>query len=247
VLDERQRSELQGYRDLALQIELKIKERNLSLAVAVPEEPSVSTQYPVSPAPTDSTDLNLDLDTSSEAAFNSSFGRGLVRSESYTLDTPSQALLNSIAESDCEESETSTIKEKRRSSVPKFTCVRKKSAKVATVYSPKRRKQTIVRKEKTTETEETEENVIEADLMENMIKSMREEYELKLEMLRQQQEEEKAKLREEFLSQQNILFEKLNISAPERPQSPPIKPEKSPAIVVSRVKLFYFFNLIKIR
>jgi hypothetical protein len=250
-----------------LQIELKIRERSLKLSVVVPEkdvtlpvvaeDPSAaenltlsvpdlteSSHYPHSPDPTDSTDLNLDLDTSSEATL----GRGLVRSASYTLETPCQALLDSILQS--ETSDASTIKDKKRPSLPKYTCSKKKSIKVATVYSPRRKKggSSNNKKHKIVETGDDSgqdddssggdgDTVVEADLVDNMIKSMRDEYELQLEMLRKQQEEEKAKLREEFLSQQHVLFARLAINPTERSQSPPIKPDKTNSVVVSKVQI----------
>lgn len=254
---------------MALQIELKIRERSLKLSVVVPEEdlplpvvaedPTESTaenltvsvpdltessQYPHSPAPTDSTDLNLDLDTCSEATH----GRGLVRSASYTLETPSQALLNSVIET--EVSEASTIKDKKRTSNPKFTCSKKRFSKVASLNSPRRKRAGSIKKQKIVEATADDlsgdddlsvDTVVEADLMDNMIKSMRDEYELQLEILRKQQEEEKAKLREEFLSQQHVLFARLAITPTERSQSPPIKPDKTNVVVhVSKVYKFSY-------
>jgi hypothetical protein len=217
-----------------------------NLTVSVPDL-TESSHYPHSPDPTDSTDLNLDLDTSSEATL----GRGLVRSASYTLETPSQALLDSIIES--EVSEASTIKHRKRSSLPKYTCSKKKSAKVATVYSPRRKKAGSPKKQKIVDYSSGDDDssggdgntVVEADLMDNMIKSMRDEYELQLEMLRKQQEEEKAKLREEFLSQQHVLFSRLAINPIERSQSPPIKPDKTNSVVVSKVQISNAFKTLE--
>jgi hypothetical protein len=107
---------------------------------------------------------------------------------------------------------------------------------VATVHSPKKKKSARKLKSASPQQEEGD-STGEVDRMEEMIRSMKEEYELKLEMLRQQQEEEKAKLRDEFLSQQTVLFQKLTVANPVRPESPPIKLEKSPVIVLSKVRL----------
>ncbi|XP_059471784.1 uncharacterized protein LOC132194495 [Neocloeon triangulifer] len=241
LLTDEQRKEMKNYRDLALQIELKIRDRKIEVNIddrSVAEKSSFQQQQepPASPTFTESTEMNLELDTSSEATFTPCPGSRLVRSESYTVETPSQALLNSVAES--EVSETPTLTESRPKSLPKFTCVRKKSAKVATIFSPKKQKKTPMKKrvvQKEVESEDSENTVVEGDYMHNLIQSMKEEYELKLERLRQQQEEEKMRLREEFLKQQDEVFQKLNISSsPERPPSPPIKSEKSPFLVYSK-------------
>ncbi|CAB3376212.1 Hypothetical predicted protein [Cloeon dipterum] len=244
ILDEEEREMLRSYRELALQIEFKVKDRKKETEIQILQAQSKKNetdlpQSQMSPVPTESTELNLDLDSSSEATmFSSTPGHRLIRSDSYTLENPSQALLDSFAESEI--SETPSLTDKRpKSALPKYSCGRKKTAKVATIVSPKKKKLRQRREVwKETESVDSEETVIEVDYMNNLIKSMREEYELKMEQLRQQQEEEKMRIKEEFLSQQHELLRKLNInSPPNRPASPPIKVERSPAVSKSLADL----------
>ncbi|XP_065353132.1 uncharacterized protein Cp110 [Cloeon dipterum] len=241
ILHDEEREMLRSYRDLALQIEFKVKDRKKEREIQTLQAQSKKNetdqpQSQMSPVPTESTELNLDLDSSSEATlFSSTPGHRLIRSDSYTLENPSQALLDSFVESEI--SETPSLTDKRpKSALPKYSCGRKKTAKVATIVSPKKKKLRQRREVwKETESYDSGETVIEVDYMNNLIKSMREEYELKMEQLRQQQEEEKMRIKEEFLSQQHELLRKLNInSPPNRPASPPIKVERSPAKAVSK-------------